>query len=75
MAGRQGYGSGMTVNPIQLQKHLSGIDYPAKKEDLIKRAQKSGADRNVMDTLKSLPRDNFNSPNDVSEAIGDMNQM
>jgi hypothetical protein len=65
----------MTVNPIQLQKHLSGIDYPAKKEDLIKRAQKSGADRNVMDTLKSLPRDNFNSPNDVSEAIGDMNQM
>jgi hypothetical protein len=62
----------MTVNPIQLQKFLSGIDYPARKQELINRAQKSGADNNVMDTLKALPRDDFNSPNDVSEAIGDM---
>ncbi len=62
----------MTVNPIQVQKFLGGIDYPARKDDLIKRAQKSGADQNVMNTLKSLPRDKFNSPNDISEAIGDM---
>jgi hypothetical protein len=62
----------MTVNPIQLQKFLGGIDYPAHKQDLIKMAQKSGADKQVMDTIKSLPRDDFNSPNDVSEAIGDL---
>lgn len=62
----------MTVNPIQLQKYLGGIDYPARKQDLIKRAKKSGADQNVMKTLMSLPREDFNSPNDVSEAIGDM---
>jgi hypothetical protein len=72
MTGRQGYASGMTVNPIQLQKFLGGIDYPARKQDLIKTAQKAGADQNVMNTLKSLPRDDFNSPNDISEAIGDM---
>jgi len=62
----------MTVNPIQLQKFLGGIDYPAKKQELIKRAQTHGADKKVMDTLRALPRDEFNSPNDVSEAIGDM---
>jgi hypothetical protein len=62
----------MTVNPIQLQKFLGGIDYPANKQELIKKAQKSGADQNVMNTLKSLPRDMFNSPNDISEAIGDL---
>jgi hypothetical protein len=62
----------MTVNPIQLQKFLGGIDYPARKQDLLDRAKKSGADQNVMKTLKSLPRDRFNSPNDISEAIGDM---
>jgi Protein of unknown function (DUF2795) len=62
----------MTVNPIQLQKFLGGIDYPARKQDLLDRAKKSGADQNVMNTLKSLPRDRFNSPNDISEAIGDM---
>jgi len=60
------------VNPIQLQKYLSGIDYPTKKQDLIERAQQQGADDNVVQTLKSLPREDFNSPNDVSEAIGQM---
>ena len=62
----------MAVNPIQLQKYLSGIDYPARKQDLIERAQQRGADDNVVQTLKSLPRDDFNSPNDVSEAIGQL---
>ena len=62
----------MTVNPIQVQKFLGGIDYPARKDELIKRAKKAGADQNVMNTLMSLARDDFNSPNDISEAIGDM---
>lgn len=62
----------MTVNPIQVQKFLGGIDYPTNKQELISRAQKQGADQNVMNMIKSLPRDKFNSPNDISEAIGDM---
>jgi hypothetical protein len=32
------------VNPIQLQKHLKGVDYPASKEQLVQYAQKQGAD-------------------------------
>jgi hypothetical protein len=60
----------MTVNPIQLQKFLGGVDYPARKQDLIATAQQRGADENVLKTLQSLDRDQFNSPNDVSEAIG-----
>jgi Protein of unknown function (DUF2795) len=59
----------MPVNPIQLQKYLSGIDYPARKQDLIQRAEQQGADDNVLQTLKSLKREDFNSPNDVSEAL------
>jgi hypothetical protein len=27
------------VNPIQLQKHLKGMDYPASKQDLINYAK------------------------------------
>jgi Protein of unknown function (DUF2795). len=67
-----GYATGMAANPIQLQKYLSGIDYPASKQELIERAQEKGADDNVLSTLRSLPRDEFNSPNDVSEALGAM---
>ncbi|GII21520.1 DUF2795 domain-containing protein [Planosporangium mesophilum] len=62
----------MTVNPIQLQKFLKGIDYPADKNTLLQRARENGADDNVVRTLQELPRDRFNSPNDVSEAVGDM---
>jgi Protein of unknown function (DUF2795) len=62
----------MAVNPIQLQKHLSGVDYPASKEELVKHARQRGADQEALRTLESLPRDRFNSPNDVSEAVGDM---
>jgi hypothetical protein len=62
----------MTVNPIQLQKYLGGLDYPTDKQSLIDKAREKGADDNVIQTLQRLPMDRFNSPNDVSEAFGKM---
>ncbi len=59
-----------TVNPVQVQKFLSGIDYPASKEEILRTAEEQGADENVRRTLERLPDQKFNSPNDVSEAIG-----
>lgn len=59
----------MAVNPIQMQKFLGGIDYPADKQTLVERARANGADDNVLKTLRELPTDRFNSPNDVSEAM------
>lgn len=58
------------VNPIQVQKCLGGIDYPVGKDELVQRAEQQGADEVVCDLLQRLPMDRFNSPNDVSEAIG-----
>lgn len=60
----------MAVNPIQVQKFLGGVDYPIGKKDLIEHAKSKGADDDVTATLEQLPFDEFNSPNDVSEAIG-----
>ncbi len=60
----------MAVNPIQVQKFLGGIDYPIAKQDLVEHARSKGADDDVMSTLEELPFDEFNSPKDVSEAIG-----
>jgi hypothetical protein len=60
------------INPVQVQKYLGGIDYPADKDQLLKRAQEKGADDTVVQTLKDLPMDRSLSPNDVSEAIGKM---
>jgi hypothetical protein len=60
------------VNPVQLQKHLKGMDYPASKQDLINHAKQQGADENVCSTLNQLPDQQYENPTDVSEAVGDI---
>ncbi len=57
------------VNPIQLQKHLKGVDYPVSKEELIKHAQQQGADENAMSALQQLPEQEYQTPTDVSQAV------
>ena len=58
------------VNPVQIQKFLGGIDYPASKDEVLETARSRGADERVLQTLERLPGQEFNSPNDVSEAVG-----
>ncbi len=48
------------------------MDYPASKDELVKHAQEQGADDDVVSTLQQLPDANFETPADVSEAIGKM---
>ena len=57
------------ANPIQIQKYLKGVDYPASKEALIKNARKMGADESICASLEQLPDEDFQTPADVSEAI------
>jgi len=59
-------------NPIQLQKHLKGVDYPASKEDLIAHAKKQGADEDALSTLQQLPDEQYETPADVSKAVGEI---
>lgn len=58
------------ANPVQVQKYLGGINYPVNKADLTRYAEAHGADDNVRAVLQELPNQTFNSPKDVSEAIG-----
>lgn len=60
------------VNPVQVQKFLGGVDYPATRDDLVSYAKQKGADNNVLQTIQNLPYDNFDTPADVSEAIGEI---
>ncbi|MGG6238380.1 DUF2795 domain-containing protein [Nodosilinea sp. AN01ver1] len=61
-----------TVNPIQVQKFLKGMEYPASKQDVIEHAKQQGADENVCSTLEQMPEDEFETPADVSKAIGEI---
>jgi hypothetical protein len=57
------------LNPIELQKALKGVNYPASKDDLIKAAEDNGATDDVMAALNGLGDDHFNTPADVTEAV------
>ncbi|MFG1695587.1 DUF2795 domain-containing protein [Nonomuraea sp. NPDC049309] len=56
-------------NPIDLQKHLSGVDYPASKQDLIKAAREQNASEDILKALESMPDREYDGPNAVSQAI------
>lgn len=42
------------------------------KENLVKHAQKNGADEELQSILQELPRDEFQTPADVNKAIGEI---
>ncbi|MDQ0735351.1 DUF2795 domain-containing protein [Arthrobacter agilis] len=54
-------------SPIDIQKALGGMDYPASKEDLVRHAKDKGADGAVLETLENLPDREFDSPTDVNK--------
>lgn len=56
--------------PIQIEKDLKGVDYPASKQDLLECAKRNGADQQVYDTLKRLPDQRYEKPTDVTKALG-----
>ena len=55
---------------MQVQKFLGGLDYPATKQDIVKKAEQEGADENVRSTLEQIGDRNYETPADVSQAIG-----
>jgi hypothetical protein len=56
-------------NPIQMQKFLGGMEYPATKEQIVEHARDKGADEAVLDGLKAIPDREYNGPNAVSQAF------
>jgi len=68
------YKSMPIASPKDVEKCLKGVDYPAKKQDLLKHAQDHGADQQVIETIKQLPEQNFEGPVGITKAIGEMDR-
>jgi hypothetical protein len=56
-------------NPIQMQKFLGGIEYPASRDQLVEHARSKGADDAVLEGLQAIPDREYNGPNAVSQAF------
>jgi hypothetical protein len=64
-------GKFMETSPIEVQKALKGMDYPAKKKDLIEKARENDAPKEVMHVLENLPDKEFDNAVDVSKEFGE----
>ncbi|HEX5542589.1 MAG TPA: DUF2795 domain-containing protein [Micromonospora sp.] len=62
----------MSAHPVHVLEHLGGLDYPVSKEDLLRRAQETGAETEILESLRSLPADRFTSPEEVRKALSDL---
>jgi uncharacterized protein DUF2795 len=58
-------------NPIQMQKFLAGVDYPASRDDLVRHAESQGADEPVLQNLRAMPDREYDGPNAVSKAFSE----
>jgi hypothetical protein len=65
----------MGVQVTEVQKALKGADYPAGRDDLVQLAESNGADGDVVEALRRMDGDTFDSPADVmkgvKESLGD----
>src|SRR4051812_40539696 len=59
------------ASPIDIQKALSGMDYPATKDQILEHAQKNGADQEVVEALKKIEDREYEGPSGVSKAVFD----
>ncbi|WP_411557688.1 DUF2795 domain-containing protein [Plantibacter sp. MPB07] len=55
--------------PIELQKYLSGVDYPASRDELVRTAHDQGAPDDVIEALEQADQDEFDGPTAVSSAV------
>ncbi|MCW2577051.1 MAG: uncharacterized protein JWR28_210 [Modestobacter sp.] len=59
------------VSPIDIQKALGGMDYPATKEQIVKHAQEHGGSDEVVKALKGIDDREYEGPSGVSAAVFD----
>ncbi len=56
--------------PAQVGKYLQGVEFPARKEELIGKLERNGVPSMVVGQLhKSLPEGEYRSPQDVLSAL------
>ena len=57
------------VSPIDIQKALKGMDYPASKEQILEHAK--GGEKDVLDALQKIDDREYEGPSGVSAAVFD----
>jgi hypothetical protein len=59
----------MNVDPIEVQKALAGVSYPASRDELVETAEHNDASEEIIDSLRSLDDQQYDGPDEVEEAL------
>ncbi|MCW2901154.1 MAG: hypothetical protein JWO67_3419 [Streptosporangiaceae bacterium] len=54
---------------IEVQKFLSGMSYPATRDQLVEHAKQNGAEDDILEVLRKLPDREYEAPNEVSKEV------
>lgn len=68
-ATQPGYGN---VSAAEIEKYISGIDFPCDREALIERARGNKAPREVLEIMEQFSAQDYNSPIDVSRQMSEV---
>ena len=58
-----------SLSPVDLQKALSGADYPTDRDKLVERAKRNHAPKEVTEELSHMEKKTYETPAEVSKAI------
>lgn len=58
------------ASPVDVEKHLKGIHFPAGKRELISHARDRNAPENVLSVLQRMPEREYGSAADVAKGMG-----
>ncbi len=59
----------MDFNPVDVQKHLRGANYPANGEELASTAEGNDAPGDLVQQLQNLGNEEFSGPDKVMAAL------
>ncbi|MFR9779094.1 DUF2795 domain-containing protein [Micromonospora sp. MS34] len=59
----------MSVTGVKWQQYLAGLDYPVSREDMVRWCQENGGSTEMLQMLKALPVEEFDSPAELREAL------
>jgi uncharacterized protein DUF2795 len=57
------------ISPIDIQRHLGELDYPASKQEILEQARASGADEIVLRKLQEIPHRQYHDPSGVMKEL------
>lgn len=57
-------------SPANIAHSLKGIDFPARKQELVEHARRNQAETAVMEILRQMPEQEYHTMADVMKGVG-----